>query len=182
VSRNKTNTTESEIMNAEIIVGGVWLAVGSGAGFAAFAAQRTTFEVPEGFCGLLSRHGESLHRISPGRHRFWRSGYAVRLVDMRQRVLQLAAQDLATADGASVRVGGELTFQIIQAETAVAAVVDYELHLIAAGQCALRSVVGAMRREEVLNGRDEVEREVLARVGVKADRIGIEVVGVEINF
>jgi regulator of protease activity HflC (stomatin/prohibitin superfamily) len=166
------------IMNAEVYVGVVWLAVGAGV---VIASRRSCFNVPEGFYGLLYRHGKSLHRISPGRHHFWRRGYSVRLVDMRKTALNVPTQQLLSADHAPLKVSAVLMFQIIQAETAVHDVQDYELHLSAAVQSALRSVIGVTPLEELLNQRWDIGQQLLAQVQPKADRIGIVVHAVEVR-
>lgn len=164
-------------MNAEIYVGIVWVLIAVGV---FLTARRSCFDVPEGFYGLLYQHGRSLHRISPGRHYFWSRGYTVRLVDMRKTTLNIGALDLLSADHATVRMSSVLTYQIIQAERAVHDVQDYELHLRAVTQAALRTVVGTTALDDLLNQRWAIGRQLLAEVESHADRIGIAIHAVEV--
>src|SRR4051794_3292107 len=99
-------------MNTEIYVA-IAIAVGIAAGVILGGNVRK-FIVPEGFCGLLYRHGKSLHRLSPGRHRFWRGGYTMQLVDLRQTILTVAGQEVLTADNVGLKISAVLTFQIIE--------------------------------------------------------------------
>ncbi len=88
---------------------------------------------------------------------------------------------MLSADHAGFKVSAVLTFQIIQAETAVHAVQDYGLHLHATAALALRSVIGATPLEELLNQQWDIGRQLLARVQPEADRIGIIVHRVEVT-
>src|SRR4030095_7762997 len=114
----------------------------------AFTAQPDHFNknvhrtiVPEGFYGLLYRHGQYRHRLSPGKHRFWRRGYDVRLVDMRKLTLTVAGQDVLTADNLNVKLSALVIYQVLQPEKALHDVQDYQAHFYNAAQLAIRSVV-----------------------------------------
>jgi regulator of protease activity HflC (stomatin/prohibitin superfamily) len=164
-------------MNAEVYVGIVWVLL---AVALFFLARRSCFDVPEGFYGLLYRHGESLHRISPGRHYFWTRGHSVRLVDMRKTTLNIGAQDLVSADHVPVKLSSVLTYQIIQAETAIHQVQDYQLHLCAAAQAELRALIALTAIDDLLDHRWNISFRLLSLVQPHADRIGIELHAVEV--
>jgi regulator of protease activity HflC (stomatin/prohibitin superfamily) len=157
------------------------IVVVSGLVMLAFAKWPVTFDVPEGFYGLLYRHGRSLHRISPGRHWFWARGYTVRLVDMRKITLDIAAQHVLSADNVPLKVNAVLTYQIIQAETALHDVHDFAAHLAASVQLAVRSVISATPIEELLHQRFEIGKQLIARVEPDADHIGIIIHALEIK-
>ena len=146
-----------------------------------FLWRRLNFIVPEGFYGLLYFHGKSRHRLSPGRHQFWKHGYSVRLVDMRRTALIIAAQHVASADKTGLQVSAVLTYQIIQAETAMHEVQDYLAHLQVAAQLAVRSVIGSLPAEGLSNGKLDIGRQLLAQVGPAADKIGIVVYSLELT-
>jgi regulator of protease activity HflC (stomatin/prohibitin superfamily) len=140
-----------------------------------------TFIVPEGFCGLLYRHGKSLHRISPGRHRFWRTGYTMQLVDMRKTILTVAGQEVLTADNVGLKISAVLTCQIIECETALHTVENYTTHLYNSVQLALRSVIGTQAVEALLTKRLDIGRELLSVVKPEADKLGIQAHAVEVK-
>lgn len=139
------------------------------------------FIVPEGFCGLLYRHGKSLHRLSPGRHRFWRTGYTMQLVDLRKSILTVPGQEVLTADNVGLKISAVLTFQIIECETALHTVENYTSHLYNTVQLALRSVIGAQAVEALLGKRLDIGRELLALVKPEADKLGIQAHAVEVK-
>jgi regulator of protease activity HflC (stomatin/prohibitin superfamily) len=160
------------------------MAVGSTTGIIAvimLVARGRVFIVPEGFYGLLYRHGKSLHRISPGRHRFWQEGYTVHLMDMRKTILTVAGQEVLSADSVGLKVSAVLTYQVIECETAMHTVENYTTYLYNAVQLALRLVMGTQTMETLLNRRVDVGRELLALVKLEADKLGIQVHAVEVK-
>src|SRR3954447_4050612 len=153
----------------------IYVAVLAAAGVVAVVliARGQSFLVSEGFYGLLYRHGKLLHRISPGKHRFWKRGYAVRLIDMRKTLLAIAGQEVLSADNVGLKVSAVLAYQIMQPEKAVHDVQDYSAHLYNAVQLAMRSVISTQPIETLLNQRLEIGKQLLALVQPEADRIGI---------
>ncbi|MDB6018000.1 MAG: putative stomatin/prohibitin-family rane protease [Pedosphaera sp.] len=145
------------------------------------ASRRKTFIVSEGFCGLLYLNGKSLHRISPGKHHFWKSGYQVQMVDMRQTLLTVAGQEVLSQDNVGLKVSAVLTYQIVQAEKATHEVQNYFTHLHNAVQMALRTVVGALPIETLLSERLNIGKQLFALVQPEADRIGIVIHALEVK-
>jgi regulator of protease activity HflC (stomatin/prohibitin superfamily) len=144
-------------------------------------SRPTVFTVPEGFYGLLYYYGKSLHRLSPGKHRFWKRGYTVRLVDMRKTILTVAGQEVLSAENVGLKVSAVLTYQIVNCETAVHAVQDFVASLYNATQLALRSVIAGQTVEALLNKRMDIGKELLALVKLEAEKLGIEVHAVEVK-
>ncbi|EEF62198.1 slipin family protein [Pedosphaera parvula] len=145
------------------------------------ASRWTVFTVSEGFYGLLYYNGKSWHRISPGKHRFWKSGYTVQLVDMRKTILTVAGQEVLSAENVGLKVSAVLTYQIIECETAMHTVQDYVASLYNATQLALRSVIAGQSIEALLDKRLDIGKELLALVKLEAEKLGIEVHAVEVK-
>jgi regulator of protease activity HflC (stomatin/prohibitin superfamily) len=164
-------------MNTLIYIAGALIA----AGLAAALTRRRKFVVPEGHYGLLYRNQKYRHRISPGRHCFWSRDYSVRLVDMRKLKLPVAGREVASADKVGVKINALLTYQIIQAETAVHAVQDYLACLDSAVQAALGSVMVITPIEALLNRRPEINKQLHILVLPEADKIGITIHAVEVE-
>ena len=139
------------------------------------------FIVPEGHIGLLYRHGAYRHRLSPGRHRFWRRGHEVRLVDMRKTLLNVSGQEVLTADHVTLKFSVVLTYEIVQAEKAIHEVQGYEAFLHVAVQLALRAVVGVQPVETLLAQRFDVAAQLTPRVKADAEKIGIIVHAVDVK-
>jgi hypothetical protein len=174
---NRSKNIQS--MNAYSYVGVILAIILAGA---AVIIQRRSFVVPRGHCGLLYRHGKSLHRISPGRHHFWKRGYTVRFVDMRKTQLAVVAEEVLNADHIGFKATVLLTYQIIQAETVAREVGDHELHLHCLALGAVRSVLASTSEATVVSEDPEIAERLLAYIGPKADRAGIVIHGLEANF
>jgi regulator of protease activity HflC (stomatin/prohibitin superfamily) len=147
----------------------------------ALVVRGKSFVVPEGFVGLLYRHGKSWHRLSPGKHRFWKFGYSVRLVDVRKTVVTVAGQEVLSADNVGLKVSAALTYKIEQPEKAVHEVQDFSAHLYNAVQLAMRSVIGGLPIESLLTQRLEIGKQLQALVHPELERIGIFVFAVEVK-
>jgi|GEM_PF-3618976 hypothetical protein len=145
------------------------------------AVRHQSFEVPNGFCGLLYRDGKSLHRITPGRHCFWKGRYAVRLVDMRRTVLRVDCAEALTADDCAVKINVLIIFQIIQAETAMHDVVDYVAFLRRAVQSSVCAAVRGLPQGRIADSRIEIGQCVLESARAAGDRIGIVVHAAEVT-
>jgi regulator of protease activity HflC (stomatin/prohibitin superfamily) len=145
------------------------------------AGRRKCFSVPEGFYGLLYRNGKSLHRISPGKHCFWKSGYSVRFVDMRKTILTVAGQEVLSAESVGLKISAVLTYQVIECETAVHTVQDYVASLYNTTQLALRSVIAGQTVEALLTRRLDIGKELLALAKPETEKIGIQVHAVEVK-
>jgi len=145
------------------------------------AIKKNTFFVGEGFLGLLYRHGKYRHRLSPGKHRFWRSGYELRQTDMRKITLTVPGQEVLSADNVGVKLSALLTYQLIQPERALHDGQDFQGQLYNLVQLAMRSVVGKLTLETLLNQRLDVAAQLLAAVQPQADNIGVQVHAVEVK-
>jgi regulator of protease activity HflC (stomatin/prohibitin superfamily) len=137
--------------------------------------------VPEGRVGLLYRHGQYRYRLSPGKHRFWRSGYTVRLVDMRRITLTVPGQEVLSADNIAVKLSALLTYQLVQPEKALHDVQDYASHLYNLVQLAIRPVVGGLALEALLTQRTETGAQLVALVKREAEKIGVVAHSVELK-
>lgn len=164
-------------MNIVIYIAGALIVLA----FCAALKRQTKFVVPEGHYGLLYHNQKYRHRISPGRHCFWSRGYSVRLVDMRKLKLAVVGRETVSADKVRVKINALLTYQIIQAETAVHAVQDYVACLDGAVQAALGSLIAVTPIETLLNQRLEINQRLHALVLPKADKIGIVIHAVEVE-
>jgi regulator of protease activity HflC (stomatin/prohibitin superfamily) len=166
-----------KIMNTEhyLLLGAAFVA-------AVWARLRLTeFTVPEGFYGLLYRHGRYQHRLSPGIHRFWKRGHTVQLVDMRQVLLTVPGQEVLTADNVSLKLSAVLTYQIVSPEQALHDVQNHWERLYHAVQAALRTVVAGVDVETLLLKRAGLAPRLLELVQPETDKLGIRAVAVEVK-
>ena len=80
------------------------------------ARYRHEFIVTDGFAGLLCHEGKLVASLPAGRHVRWGKNYRIALVDTRKTLLQVAGQEVLSADNVGVKLSVVLTTQIVDAE------------------------------------------------------------------
>ena len=122
--------------------------------------------------GLLFRNGALLRTLGPGAYRYWRSGYALRRVDVRPWILDVPTQEVPTADGVTVKVTVAGRVRVVDPAAYVTAAQEPVASLYLAVQVALRELVAQATVEELVAGRADAGGRLLAAVrGV--DELGI---------
>jgi regulator of protease activity HflC (stomatin/prohibitin superfamily) len=130
--------------------------------------------------GLLFRHGRFERVLAPGGHRFWSTGFTLRAVDLRPWIVQLPAQEVPTADGATVKVTVAGQARVTDAAAYVTGARDAEQALYLAVQVALRELVAGTTVDDLLTGRADVGSRL--RAGVRGlDRLGVTVEQLELK-
>jgi len=142
---------------------------------------RATFVIMESFSGLLYRHGKFVDQLSPGRHVRWGGGWSVTQVDLRQRQAAVTGQELLSADNVGIKISAAVTYQITDAHRAVHSVQDFNIHLHNAVQLALRSEIGALAVETLLEQRNEISSRITVRVAAAMEPVGILVTSAEVR-
>ncbi len=129
---------------------------------------------------LAIRDGEVVTVLGPGRYRR-RRRTAYERVDVRERVTGIAAQEILTADGVSVKVTASLRWSVLD-PLAYTAVTDAEAVVYLAVQIALREeLAGREAGELIRSGRREVAPALLAAARSAAVSVGIDVVDVVVK-
>jgi regulator of protease activity HflC (stomatin/prohibitin superfamily) len=139
--------------------------------------------VPARQVGLTYVDGQLREQLGPGRYAFWRdvAEVDVERVDLRERSVDVAGQEIMTADRVSLRLNALLAYRIIDPETAVGAVDDHAAAVYRLAQLALREVVGSRTLEQLLSEKDGVSRALRETVAVPLSQLGAEVVRVGIR-
>lgn len=132
--------------------------------------------------GLLFRNGRFERELPPGRYQSGLFGRAVVAVSMRPRQLVVPAQDLLTADGFPVKLGGVLDWRVADARRHYAATAGLtgsaasgQDALYIAVQLALRAAGGTRTLDALLAARADagaLEAEMLPAVAAAADAVG----------
>ncbi|HOI53822.1 MAG TPA: slipin family protein [Phycisphaerae bacterium] len=156
---------------------------------AAIVAKETSAEaleivtVEEDHVGVLYEDGVFTETLPAGRHAFWKSSRKVRVfqVDMRERVLDVAGQDIMTADKVTLRLNAVVTFRVADAPLTVAATEDVKQALYREAQLALRAIVGAKELDTLLADKDAVARELEATVKERAAQFGLRIVSLGVR-
>jgi len=118
--------------------------------------------------------GPGLVIVIPGLERIVR-------VDLREVVLDVPSQDVITRDNVSVKVNAVIYFRVVHAEHAVIRVERFLYATSQLAQTTLRSVCGEQELDGLLSERENLNRELQARLDEDTDRWGVKVRAVEIK-
>lgn len=102
-------------------------------------------------------------------------------VDLRTVVMDVPTQDVISRDNVSVKVNAVVYFRVVDPERAIIQVEDYEAATSQLAQTTLRSVLGAHELDEMLAGRDRLNKDIQEILDQQTDTWGIKVSNVEIK-
>jgi len=117
-----------------------------------------SYTVEAGHVALFFQEGEYRAVLEPGTHAFWRGTGKVLVlpVDMRESVLDVAGQEIMTADKVTLRLNAVVTYKVADAIRALTQVEDHRQALYRDAQLALRAVIGTEDLDGLLSRKDEV--------------------------
>ena len=149
----------------------------------AFIVQklRHRFIVPEGFAGLLYRHGKFVAQLSSGRQIRWGRGYTVTLQDLRMALLAVTGQEILTSDNVSLKANLSVSYEIADPMKAIHGTQHWPAELHNQVQLALRTVVGELSVEALPTRRPDLAAKLLTLVQPEAAKFGIRVHAVELK-
>jgi regulator of protease activity HflC (stomatin/prohibitin superfamily) len=122
--------------------------------------------------GLLFKKGRLDRILDAGRYWLVWGGREITVVDLRERILEVAAQEIPTKDRVPVKVSLAITYRVTDPRATVTEVESYVGALYLAGQLALRSAVSRVEFEELLANRTLLDETLIENVRPAAERIG----------
>ncbi len=133
--------------------------------------------VPAGHVGAWFRDGAFVEALPPGRHAFWKNVAEVKVVpvDTRELMLDVAGQDIMTADKVTLRLNAVVGYRVADARRALLAADDARQALYREAQLVLRAVVGARELDGFLTDKDGVVRELEQGLRRRGTALGLEV-------
>lgn len=131
--------------------------------------------VPAGHRGLMLRHGRFEKIVEPGRHRLWRSGRTLEVVDCREQTLLVAAQEVPAKDRVTAKFSVAVTFRVADPCVARLERVNATGELYLAAQLALRTAVRAQTLEELLSDHGAASTHLEQRLKEVAPSLGFSV-------
>jgi regulator of protease activity HflC (stomatin/prohibitin superfamily) len=139
--------------------------------------------VEAGHAGLVFRNGRHEATLGPGVYALWKGVARARIVvvELREQVVDVAGQEIMTADKVTLRLNAVVTFKVADPLRAVTAVDDHRQALYREAQLALRATVGGRTLDALLGEKEAVAGELLAALGVRAAELGLEVVSLGIR-
>ena len=113
----------------------------------------------------------------PGRYAFWQGAAKVswESVDLREQVLDVAGQEIMTADKVTLRVNLVVGFQVIDPQRYASVALDASQTLYREAQLSLRIAIGARPLDALLADKEAVGQEVETGLAERASELGIAV-------
>lgn len=102
-------------------------------------------------------------------------------IGMRTVVMDVPSQDVISRDNVSVKVNAVVYFRVIHPEKAIIQVEDYQQATSQLAQTTLRSVLGHHELDDMLSGRDKLNKDIQEILDKHTDAWGIKVANVEIK-
>jgi regulator of protease activity HflC (stomatin/prohibitin superfamily) len=139
--------------------------------------------VEAGHAGLFFKDGRHEATLAPGAHAFWKGVAKARIldVDLREQVVDVAGQEIMTADKVTLRLNAVVTYKVADPLKAVSTVEDHRQALYREAQLALRGVIGTRELDVLLSDKDAVARELDGIVRARVAGFGLEVVALGIR-
>ncbi len=142
---------------------------------------RHIFIVPEGYSGLLYRHGKFVAQLGVGRNIRWGRGFTLAHQDLRKATLPITGQEVLTADNVSLKASLSVSYQVVDPVKALHEAQNWAADLHNQVQLALRVVVGELAVETLVTQRPSVAAKLLALVQPEAIKFGVQVHAVELK-
>jgi regulator of protease activity HflC (stomatin/prohibitin superfamily) len=126
---------------------------------------------------LLIVDGELKERLGPGRYAYWSVGRTIRVakVDLRPQPLEVTAQEILTKDRVGIRVTLTAFYKVTDPVLAANGTADLASTIYRLVQFAIREAVATRTLDEILAGRDTIDREVRDYVGDRVKALGAEI-------
>ena len=124
---------------------------------------------------LLFREGRLVGALPAGVHRLWGRHVRVQRLDRRRRLLEVPAQELATADGVTLKVTAQVAWSISDPVAAVSRDADHGATLYAAAQQAVRAAISGRTLERLAGERAAIAAELEAAIASETKAIGLTI-------
>jgi regulator of protease activity HflC (stomatin/prohibitin superfamily) len=144
--------------------------------------MQTIKQVPQGYHWTLERFGRFVCTLKPGLHFLIpfvdNIGYRV---NMKEQVLDIASQEVISADNAMVTVNGVVFFVVLDAAKSAYEVNQLDFAITNLVITNLRTVLGSMELDEMLAQRARINTEMLKTLGASVQPWGIKITRIEIK-
>jgi regulator of protease activity HflC (stomatin/prohibitin superfamily) len=133
--------------------------------------------------GVVYQQGEYVETLPPGQYAWWRGVGDAKVVeiDLREQTLDVAGQELMTADKVTLRMNAVVTYRVVDARQSVSVADGATQSLYREAQLALRAVVAARELDSFLTDKDTVTSEFESAVRRRADQLGLAIVSVGVR-
>jgi regulator of protease activity HflC (stomatin/prohibitin superfamily) len=136
-----------------------------------------------GHVGAWFKDGDFVEALPPGRYAFWKNIADVKLVpiDTREAIVDVAGQEIMTADKVTLRLNALVTYRIADVRLALSVIDDVRQALYRETQLVLRALVGARELDHFLADKEGVVGELEEGVRRRVTALGLEIVSAGIR-
>lgn len=127
---------------------------------------------------LYFKDGSLIAELGPGFHAFWKGIGTLKFqkIDLREKLLDMAGQDIITADRVSVRLNAVVSYRISDARKSVQITEAPDQALYREGQLILRAAIGGRTLDEILNDKAALTDGIGELLKARAEKFGIAIV------
>lgn len=138
--------------------------------------------VNTGYVYVVERFGQFYKVLEPGWHLIIPYVDYIRAkISTKQQILDIDPQSVITEDNVKISIDNVIFYKVMQAQDAVYNIDNYKAGIIYSTITNVRNIVGSMTLDEVLTGRDKINKELLEIVDKITDSYGIKILSVEIK-
>jgi regulator of protease activity HflC (stomatin/prohibitin superfamily) len=131
--------------------------------------------------GIVEQLGKYKQTVDPGLRMIIPLAQTMRLVDMREQVVDVPPQEVITADNVVVSVDAVIYYEPTDPQRLVYNVANFMMAVTKLAQTNLRNVIGDMQLDEALTSRDKINTELREILDDATDKWGVRVGRVEIQ-
>ena len=131
--------------------------------------------------GVKERLGRYMATLDPGLRLIVPFMDKIRLVDMREQVVDVPPQEVITSDNVIVSVDAVIYYEPTDPQRLVYNIANFILAVTKLAQTNLRNVIGDMQLDEALTSRDKINTDLRQILDDATDKWGVRVVRVEIQ-
>ncbi|MCB0970158.1 MAG: SPFH/Band 7/PHB domain protein, partial [Acidimicrobiales bacterium] len=131
--------------------------------------------------GVKERLGKYRETLDPGLRLIVPFIDKIRLVDMREQVVDVPPQEVITSDNVVVSVDAVVYYEPTDPQRLVYNIANFILAVTKLAQTNLRNVIGDMQLDEALTSRDKINMDLRQILDDATDKWGVRVVRVEIQ-
>jgi len=145
--------------------------------------QFDVWVVPSGSQGVLFVNGEIEKILPAGRYLRWSAvpGVNLTVIDTRETEIEIAGQDIMTADKVTVRVNAGLCLKVRDVKRVVSVAESSRQVLYRETQLALRESIGTRTLTALLEEKGVIGPELVGQLEARAKSLGYEVVSIGVR-
>lgn len=125
---------------------------------------------------LLYRDGKFVKSLEPGKHWLWNRNIQIKRMDIRAQWMNVASQELLTADNMPIKISLVLQYRVLDVYTALELVENHYTALYTMAQLALREAIAPIKIDELMTERNTVADALTRTLAPKAAEFGVEVI------